>query len=181
MKFKNKIISLGLIGLLALGGVATATSFLINEASATGNITAEGAIRLSFDSETQALTSVSGLTTSTPQFQTISFDWNLGGVEASNFNVLLNFELTTSNTNLEIDIAHSEFGAETPEITQTLNSNSTTYTYTVLMASEPKNDSLYLRYRLNASIATEAEGDEELGSLKISLSYQAINAAEEGE
>lgn len=79
MKFKNKIISLGLIGLLALGGVATATSFLINEASATGNITAEGAIRLSFDSETQALTSVSGLTTSTPQFQTISFDWNLGG------------------------------------------------------------------------------------------------------
>ena len=49
------------------------------------------------------------------------------------------------------------------------------------MASEPKNDSLYLRYRLNTSIATEAEGDEELGSLKISLSYQAINAAEEGE
>lgn len=79
MKFKNKIISLGLIGLLALGGVATATSFLINEVSATGDITAEGAIRLSFDSETQALTSVSGLTTSTPQFQTISFDWNLGG------------------------------------------------------------------------------------------------------
>lgn len=178
MKFKNKIISLGLIGLLALGGVATATSFLIKEASATGDITAEGAIRLSFDSETQALTSVSGLTTSTPQFQTISFDWNLGGVEASNYNVLLNFELTTANTNLEIDIAHSEFGAETPEIIKTLDSTTTTYAYKVSMESETKNDSLYLRYRLNASTSSLAGEEESLGSLKVSLNYEDTSITE---
>lgn len=179
MKFKNKIISLGLIGLLALGGVATATSFLIKEASATGDITAEGAIRLSFDSETQALTSVSGLTTSTPQFQTISFDWNLGGgLVTGNYNVVLNFELTTANTNLEIDIAHSEFGAETPEIIETLNSTTTTYAYTVSMESETKNDSLYLRYRLNASTSTLVEEDESLGSLKVSLNYEDTSITE---
>ena len=99
-----------------------------------------------------------------------------GGLVTGNYNVVLNFELTTANTNLEIDIAHSEFGAETPEIIETLDS--TTYAYKVSMESETKNDSLYLRYRLNASTSSLAGEDESLGSLKVSLNYEDTSITE---
>ena len=166
MKFKNKIISLGLIGLLALGGVATATSFIIDAAEEINNtVHTDSALVVDWSGAT--IDNVENLNPGVPQYREVVINVSKSTSVAAN--VKVTFTLSGENTEL-IQVRISDSSFQSQEETQTIKTinNETKSDFFTFNAAIVESKTYYLEFSAIAS----SEGTI-LGNLNVALSNES--------
>ena len=163
MKFKNKIISLGLIGLLALGGIATATSFIIKEAKTTETVKTDGVLVATWGGLT--IDNIENLAPGIPQYREVVVDVSKSPSVSENVNVT--FTLSDA-TDALIQVRVSQTNFTSPDIGEatilTLNTNETkTCSYLVTTTGES-------RFYLEFSVLEGDAAESITGTLNVNLS-----------
>ena len=170
MKFNKKIITLGLIGLLAVGGIAASTAFVIGDATAgSGTATADTAVKLTFGSNTSTELTISTLTVDSPVTKQIEVTYSKSASAAGYVKVAFALTDSSSNGSIKVEISDVAWGEGTVA-DDTLQTGTLTKNYFISMAGTPTPTEYYLR------ISGVANGTATFaGSLVIGLSHSDSN------
>lgn len=169
MKFSMKMAVLSMAGVLALGGAATAASFIFTGDTKSGVITADGAVVLEWGKE-NTLADIETLNYGEPVYQTIEAKVNKSS-DVTSGQVVFNFTLSESS-NLKIEISDNGWDVvdtETNVLETFTSDNSVSVEKDITDMSSAK---LYLKYSLTE--ATTLEGGTFSAKLKVSVSYQPV-------
>lgn len=144
MKFSMKMVILSMAGVLALGGAATAASFIFNEVSKSGTVTADGAFLLSWG-DNDTFKDVTNLTYGTPVEQILEAKWSKSSL-VSGGNVVFTFTLSNAE-NLKVEISEKDWETVSEEEIKVLSGDGSVVIET--SAVETSSKTIYLRYSLN--------------------------------
>lgn len=165
MKFSMKMAVLSLAGVLALGGAATAASFIFKETSQVGTVTADGAIVLNWG-DNNTLASVEELKYGAPVEQVVEANWSKSDSVTSG-KIVFTFTLTDSK-NLRIEIADQSREVEGVQAIETLNGDGVATIESNLGSETSKK--LYLRYTIVTN--SETYSDQSFtASLNVNVKY----------
>lgn len=121
MKFSMKMAVLSLAGVLALGGAATAASFIFNNAETqSGTVTTDSALVLKWGESTNT-SAITDLDTSSSQFRQLNIDWSASDKVTGSIN--LNLTLTDTSKAIVVEIASKEWGVDTTADVATLSTS----------------------------------------------------------
>lgn len=113
MKFSMKMAVLSMAGVLALGGAATAASFIFEKTSTgTQKLTTDSALIMNWQ-DTEGFSDVSNLDNTTSQFRYITLDWSKSAKATGK--IILKLELTDNSQSITVDVSTKNWGADFDE------------------------------------------------------------------
>ena len=174
MKFSMKMAILSMAGVLALGGAATAASFIFTGDTKSDTITADNALILKWGTGTNA-EGITGLTSSQPQYRELNVDWSAS--QKLTGPVTMTLTLTDPTSLLVVEVASEKWGLDTTaDVTlSTAEGFSAEETITVVSdvsSSLASNKTFYLKISLK-------DGSSENTALSATLTASLGHSVEE--
>ena len=107
MKFSMKMAVLSMAGVLALGGAATAASFIFTGATLNDTVETDSALVLKWWS-TSNTNAVTDLTSTQSQFRQLNVDWSASSKSTGSISMTLS--LTDNSKSILVEVSSTEWG-----------------------------------------------------------------------
>lgn len=105
MKFSMKMAVLSMAGVLALGGAATAASFIFNDVTTEAETVAiDSALILNWNSENSNIGPVESLDNTVAQYRQLALDWSKSS-SVNSGTITLTLTLTDNSQSISVDVA----------------------------------------------------------------------------
>lgn len=181
MKFSMKMAVLSMAGVLALGGAATAASFIFEQTSVSATVSTDSAIIVKWNESTnQTFTNITGLTNSLAQYKELTIDWSASKLVTGT--ITLELSLTDINHNINVEVSDTMRSNEgvTADFILSTDTDNDTATQNIDVVSLESGTSKVNSKTYYFKITTTASSTEDLisGTLDAKLGYTATSSVE---
>lgn len=182
MKFSMKMAVLSMAGVLALGGVATAASFIFGETSKSETVSTDSAIIVKWDESTlTSFTNVGGLTNSMSQYRELTIDWSASKLVTGT--IALTLTLSDENKNIIVDVSDESWSNEGVTADYTLSTSDGGTSEAQIEVASLSDESANVSkktYYLKISTSAAEDGTDISGKLTAKLDHITTTSSGEG-